>query len=1139
MAGITNYDRVGKTLDLLRQGLTPFLQRELEGVLATKWRDRVMDLFPDDKDAAKAIAGKEPWDCHIVLVTLWGLWNEVFKKTLGHAERSLVSELRTFRNDWAHQKQFSTDDAYRCMDSSERLLTAVSAPQAEQINAEKTRLMREKYEQGIRDERKKRATLPGLDGEPMSGLTPWREVVTPHEDVASGRFQQAEFAADLWQVYRGGGEVKAEYGDPVHFFKRTYLTDGLRALLGTALKRLCGDAGDPIVELQTNFGGGKTHSMLALYHVFSGTPFAEMAGVEVLTADAGVKDKAKAVRRAVLVGTRIAPGQPSKKEDGTVVHTIWGELAWQLGGKEGYKIVAEADRTSSGPGEALHTLLKSYAPCLILIDEWVAYARQLHDEGTLCGGSFETQFTFAQTLTETVKNVEHAMLVVSIPASDGVASPHMQTHTTDIEVGGERGFQALHRLKNVIGRIESAWRPASQEESYAIVRRRLFDDITDAKLFQKRDAVIDAFMDMYGKQTQEFPTECREGEYRRRMLACYPIHPELFDRLYNEWSSLERFQRTRGVLRLMASVIHLLWDRQDASLMILSASIPIDDPKVQPELTRYLENSWIPVIERDVDGPNSLSRRLDNDNPNMGRYSACRRVARTIYMASAPTAKTPHKGADDQHVKLGCVQPGESVATFGDALRRLSDQAMHLYADKNRFWFDTQPTVQRLAKDRANDLKPELVIAEIQRRLQDEQRSGSGFVRVHACPASSADVPDERCARLVILGAEHAHERNKDDSAARQAALGLLESRGNSPRQYRNTLVFLAPDTRLMQPLDEAVRLYLAWDSINDDRGEDRLNLEPSQARQVANKLKQSADTVVQQMHEVFCWLLVPGMNDPKGKNVEWQAIRLSGQEPLAERAWKRLTREQAVYREMGGVVLRMEMDRIPLWQGDHVELRALADYFAKYLYLPRLRDDSVLEGAAAEGVGLLTWEADTFAYADAYDESKKRYLGLRAGSQVFVRCDVGGLLVKPDVASAQKRAEEKPADEGETGGDQGGTGGTDTGGTGGNGSGGTEGGGGKGGGGKGGGTGGGTAVAAQPKRFFGSVRIDATRMSRDAGKLADEVVQHLAKQLMSNVEVRIEIAATAPGGYPEEVVRTVTENCRTLKFDNSGFEAV
>jgi predicted AAA+ superfamily ATPase len=1126
MAGITNYERVGRILGLLRDGLMPFVVQELLATptIAGKWRDVLLSQTSDTDHTSKQLANNEPVDIYIQLKVMWELWNEVFKRTLGHSERSLVSELRTFRNDWAHQKQFSTDDAYRCMDSSERLLSAVSAPQAEQVGSEKALLMRERYQQELRDSRKHKSMLPGLEGEPMSGLRPWREVVTPHEDVASGKFLQAEFAADLWQVYHGEG--KAEYGDPVHFFRRTYMTNGLKVLLGTALDRLCGTSGDPIVELQTNFGGGKTHSMLALYHLFSGTPFAEMVGVEELTRKSGIQGKSMTARRAVLVGTRVAPGQPSEKEDGTVVHTLWGELAWQLGGKEAYAMVAEADRTASSPGEAFHTLLESYAPCIILIDEWVAYARQLHDEGKLCGGSFETQFTFAQTLTETVKSVDHAMLVVSIPASDSI-SPHYESRIADIEIGGERGMQAVHRLKNVIGRTEAAWRPASQEESYAIVRRRLFNDITEAGLFKARDAMIDAFMDMYGKQAQEFPTECREPDYRRRMAACYPIHPELFDRLYNDWSSLERFQRTRGVLRLMASVIHSLWDRNDASLMILSASVPIDDPRVQPELTRYLENSWVPVIERDVDGIHSLSRRLDHENPNMGRYSACRRVARTIYMASAPTARTPHKGADDQHVKLGCVQPGESVATFGDALRRLSDQAMHLYADKNRFWFDTQPTVQRLAKDRANDMKPEMVADDIQRRLQAEQRVTGGFVRVHACPASSADVADERSTRLAILGPEATHERNNGSSAAILAAKHILESRSNAPRQYRNTLVFLAGESRLMQPLDEAVRLYLAWKSIEADKGEGQLDLSAGQARQVAEKLRQSDDTVAQRVQEVFCWLLVPGMSDPKGKDVEWTPIRLSGPDTLASRAWKRLQRDQAVYSQMGGVPLRLELDRVPLWQGDHVEIRALADYFAKYLYLPRLRDESVLEGAVGDGVGLLTWNPDTFAYADGWDESAKRYLGLRSGTSLLLSSDGNGLLVKPDVAAAQIEAEGPEPPTPPTGG--GGESGTGTGTASGSGAGTT-----------GGETGTGTptpAPPAKPKRFFGTVQLDATRMSRDAGKLAEEVVQHLTKQLMSDVDVTIEISAKAPAGYDEDVIRTVTENCRTLRFGSAQFE--
>ena len=125
------------------------------------------------------------------------------------------------------------------------------------------------------------------------------------------------------------------------------------------------------------------------------------------------------------------------------------------------------------------------------------------------------------------------------------------------------------------------------------------------------------------------------------------------------------------------------------------------DSQVQWELTRYLEDAWVPIIEKDVDGTNSLPLFLDNQNPNLGRYHACRRVARTIYLGSAPTQRTANRGLEERRIKLGCVQPGESAAIFGDALRRLTDQATYLYVDNNRCWISTQPNVTRTAQDRA------------------------------------------------------------------------------------------------------------------------------------------------------------------------------------------------------------------------------------------------------------------------------------------------------------------------------------------------------------------------------------------------------------------------------------------------------
>ncbi len=206
----TNHERVGDALNLLKQGLKPFVEREFQASYGDGWKDQVLEYFP-------ASAYDEiNWDAAAILRVMWTAWNDVFRRTLGHAERSLVSELRDVRNKWAHQKAFSTEDAYRAMDSASRLLSAVSAPQAEELDRQKNALLRIRFDEQRRNEMRKQ-TLGSVEGRPRMGLKPWREVVTPHRDVASGNYQQAEFAADLWQVYLG--EATSEYQHPTEFFR--------------------------------------------------------------------------------------------------------------------------------------------------------------------------------------------------------------------------------------------------------------------------------------------------------------------------------------------------------------------------------------------------------------------------------------------------------------------------------------------------------------------------------------------------------------------------------------------------------------------------------------------------------------------------------------------------------------------------------------------------------------------------------------------------------------------------------------------------------------------------------------------------------------------------------------------------------
>src|SRR5262249_30286664 len=151
----------------------------------------------------------------------------------------------------------------------------------------------------------------------------------------------------------------------------------------------------------------------------------------------------------------------------------------------------------------------------------------------------------------------------------------------------------------------------------------------------------------------------------------------------------------------MAAAIHSLWEKGDRNPIILPSMMPVDDPRVQFELTRYLSDNWVPVIEKDVDGPSSLPLRIDGDVPNLGKFAACRRVARTIYMGSAPAPNTANRGIEDRRVKLGCAMPGESPNIFGDALRRLAGAASYLYQDGARYWYSTRETVTKRADDRA------------------------------------------------------------------------------------------------------------------------------------------------------------------------------------------------------------------------------------------------------------------------------------------------------------------------------------------------------------------------------------------------------------------------------------------------------
>lgn len=428
---------------------------------------------------------------------------------------------------------------------------------------------------------------------------------------------------------------------------------------------------------------------------------------------------------------------------------------------------------------------------------------------------------------------------------------------------------------------------------------------------------------------------------------------------------------------------------------------------------------------------------------------------------------------------------------------------MHLYVDGNRYWFDLQPTVTRLAEDRARDMEAADVWARLIERLGEERRQRGPFAVIHVVPKDSADVPDEPEARLVILGPDCPHT-TPGDSKARVAAEEILTRRGQQPRVYRNTLLFLAPDGRRLEELEKAMRASLAWHSISRDR--EVLQLTPFQVQQAESKASEWEKTVASRILETWIWAMAPHQPEPTKPDLDWSITRMSGLQPLAERAGKRFESDDVLLTRYGPKRLRAVLDGFELWRGqDHVSIRQLAEDFATYLYLPRLGSRRLIEDAIVTAVSSLV--CDHVAYAEGHEAG--RYEGLVATGAGHIRPDPAGLVVKPEVALAQLD-KERPVDPGTTPPTE-----HDD--------------------------GGGVAPDPQPgphppRRFFASVSVDPVRTGRDAGRIAEEVIQHLATLPHANVRVTLEIEADVPDGVSDQIQRVVQENCTVLKFREWGF---
>ena len=1135
-----NYEIVQKGFRILLPQLADYIGQEMSRVYHEGWWQEVLEALSDQYDLPSSGSYGELLDSLDIANCLRLIdrrWRDVFSQKMSKSHRNWASELMGVRNDASHIGMNDFEQGYteRALDTMALLCESIDAEATEEIralyrtarygSAQGSTAVTDTVASTVASTGKKKNAAAVLTKKVGQNLPSWRDIMQPHPDVAEGRYKAAEFAADLAQVSRGEGAY--EYRDPVEFFSRTYITEGMAGLLVQSLQRIAGMGGEPVIQLKTAFGGGKTHSMLSLYHMVRGTTSIDyIPNLKPVLERAGLTELPKA-NVAVLVGTALDPTRKKNPANlpGYTVSTIWGEMAYQLvtsaGKPELYaKYIREADRKGVSPGsENLKNLFNECGPCLILMDELVAYAKKIYGVDGLPAGSYDNFVTFIQEITEAARASENSIVVASIPESD-------------IEIGGEAGKTVLETIEHTFGRMESIWKPVAANEGFEVVRRRLFLDCKDT---EAREAVCDAFSKMYQENATDFPLEAKEVEYRDRLISCYPIHPEVFDRLYGDWATLERFQRTRGVLRLMAAVIHELWMANDASAMIMPGSIPLDTPNVRDELVRHLPDTWNSIIDREVDGKDSIPFQKDRANIRYGQKLAARRISRTIMLGSAPSTSALRdqgiRGLETSRILLGVVQPGETIADFKDALNTLHGSLSYLYNNPNgnRFWYDTKPTLRKTAEDRASQISEADVEIEIENRLK-KVRKEAPFAGIHVCPTSSNDVPDEQAVRLVVLRTRDTYRRNNSKSNAMATVEDILNNRGTSPRIFRNMLAFIAPDMDKLGSLQQEVKRFIAWTSIMSDK--DDLNLDGAQVRETQNNLTRSNDTVEMRLKETYCWLLVPFIDQYEDmKTIQWEISDIGGgSDTIVTKASRKMLQGEQIITKWAPALLQMTLDDL-LWKDSNdISIKKLWEYLSTYCYLPRLSNFSVLEEAICQGLPLTEY----FAIASAY--SNDRYVDLKF-NQTVLSINQSDLLVKVDVAQKQIEAE-KASDisvdpipggdnpSGEPGGacvpgeyhSEGSTFATN----------------------------GGNSGVASPStppvapnnnHFYMSVKLDNTRVNRDINNYVQEIIQHLMSVDGANVELKLEVEVEAPNGIPSTTVRTVSENCRTLKVTDFGFD--
>jgi len=784
-------------------------------------------------------------------------------------------------------------------------------------------------------------------------LKPWHQVVKLHKDIRTGKFSQDQFAARLHDVLMKDKE--SEYTNPRLFFDRTHITEGLESLLREVMDRIEGiGSAPPVLQILTPFGGGKTHALLALYHaIMNGKELEGHSSLEHLTMARG-KTSFPSAPVAVIDGNQLG-ADLFRYSDGIEVRTLWGHIAHQLMGKQGYDIVAENDRNRRCPsGEVIDRLLSSCGKGLILLDEVVNYMESAATIEVLDSTLLYQTRTFLQILTQNVGKHPNFVISATLPKS------HLEVH-------GEASKEELERLKHVFTRVQNLREPVKGEEIYAIIRRRLFADVGKRTIHQD---VANAYMEDY-RNRANLPEEVKRTDYREKIIKSYPFHPFLIDIFLRHVATNEAFQKTRGALRLLGLIVSDLWKKKRADALIHAGDIDLNHNEIKNELVELVDPEFRNVMEADLVGKGANAPLLDKENGGDHELYSVAQGLSTVAFLYTLEKGSASVGASENELHLGVARPGLSKSVIFDSMRTMGEKLHFISVDGGKYKFTVKPNLTRILFDEKtrgvteDDIKDRL-IKEIDNRI------GRIPFDVRQWVESHTDVPDTPHPKLILIPVKYPWGDQGDFRESERFAMEIADHAGQGRRINRNTLIFLFVDHKELSNLYNSIRDLIAVERVNINKL--KYNLSKSQVLQLTNLYENAKKGIFRSILSAFRHT---GWVAPEGNRLH---VESRGRESAREgqnisNYVLAFLKAKNKYIEALTPILLTKFEKFKIWPPDEktLHLKDLPGYFKQYTHLPILSSDLILQKTVADGV-----TAGYFAYARGIDRDNLEVLGFR-----------------------------------------------------------------------------------------------------------------------------------------------------------------